>query len=128
MRLLLDSDVLVWVFRGGLNEETAAEIEGATEAVVSAASVWELGIKHAKGKLHLPDEFFSAVLDRGFEQLSIAMNHAVAAAGLPHLHADPFDRMLVAQAQKEGLVLATSDTALADYGIETLTVPRPKPA
>lgn len=91
-----------------------------TRAVVSAASVWELAIKQRRGKLRLPDGYFDALFASDVQLLTMTERHALAAAGLPMHHADPFDRMLVAQARAEGLPLVGSDAAFAAYDIEVI--------
>jgi PIN domain nuclease of toxin-antitoxin system len=87
---------------------------------VSAASAWEAAIKAALGRLTLPEAFSRGVDDSGFRRLAVSFEHAEAAGALPFHHNDPFDRMLVAQAQLEGCTLVTHDQALAPYGVATL--------
>jgi PIN domain nuclease of toxin-antitoxin system len=91
-----------------------------TRAVVSAASVWELAIKQRRGKLRMPDGYFDALFASDVQLLTMTERHALAAAGLPMHHADPFDRMLVAQARAEGLPLVGSDAAFAAYDVEVV--------
>ncbi len=87
------------------------------EVLVSAASIWEIGIKAAMGRLDCdPRQILETIQPAGFEHLAVSGQHAVLAAALPRLHADPFDRMLVAQAQAESALLVTRDTALRAYG------------
>ena len=90
----------------------------------SAASTWELAIKSSVGKLRLPEPL-GAYLDtrlsqQGIHVLPIAQSHAAAVESLPHHHRDPFDRMLVAQAQVDGLSLVSGDPRLADYGVNLI--------
>jgi PIN domain nuclease of toxin-antitoxin system len=87
------------------------------EVFVSTASVWELAIKRALGKLTFAASIVDKVGQLGFGLLPISGAHAEHAGGLPRHHGDPFDRLIVAQAQLEGLVLATSDVALGRYGV-----------
>lgn len=91
---------------------------------VSAASVWELAIKVAKGKLRLPagneDRIQAAIEAAGFQELPVTMMHAFAIWSLPPLHADPFDRLLAAQCQRENLTLVTNDRLLRRYPIDHL--------
>lgn len=94
---------------------------GAT-AIASAASIWEIEIKRAGGRLETPTDAAEMVANGGFERLAISFEHARGAAHLPPHHGDPFDRMLVAQAQIEGLTLATADQELARYDVEILPV------
>lgn len=88
---------------------------------VSAASAWEISIKTALGRLSFPLDRFDDVLARmGVEPLPIGVAHAIAAGRLPRHHDDPFDRMLVAQAQLEGIVVVTEDAAIARYDVAIL--------
>lgn len=94
---------------------------------LSAASAWEIALKHALGKLPLPDPPAIYVPDRmrlsGFEGLAVTHAHALAVAVLPPHHRDPFDRILVAQARGEGLTLVTADAALEPYDVPMVRVP-----
>ena len=87
---------------------------------VSVASIWEIAIKRALGKLDAPWSLTQTLGEAGFEELPITAFHAEQAGSLPLLHRDPFDRMLVAQAQAEGLILVTRDANIPRYGIRTL--------
>jgi PIN domain nuclease of toxin-antitoxin system len=122
VRLLLDSHVLLWWVTNdaALGGRARAEISTAESATVSAATVWELGIKRAAGRLRAPDDLDVQIDRHGFTPLYITIAHADAAARLPHLHGDPFDRMLIAQAQLEGLTIVTSDPQIARYPVPTL--------
>ncbi len=121
MRLLLDTHILLWAV---LNDPrlTEAQAKAITEGEIhlSAASVWEIGIKRAIGKLDVPDGLFDIATDAGCRPLPISWIHADTAAALPFHHTDPFDRMLIAQAQCEGLPLASSDTKLAAYDVDLI--------
>lgn len=116
MQVLLDSHVLL---RAVLDDPPLSagqrEAIAAGEIWLSAASVWEIGIKRAIGKRDVPDDIFAIALDAGCRPLPIAWAHAEAAAALPPHHADPFDRMLIAQARCEGLQLASSDARMAAH-------------
>lgn len=120
--LLLDTHVVFWWFvRAPLAEAAEARISQRLErALVSIASVWEVAIKSATGKLRPPEDFADAVRDAGFDLLPISVEHTRAVRDLPLHHRDPFDRMLVAQAQVEGLTLITRDTRLAEYDVRVL--------
>jgi PIN domain nuclease of toxin-antitoxin system len=121
-RLLLDTHVFLW-WRADPSRLAPAvrQLIATAEIVfVSAASAWEAAIKASTGRLDLPDTIEAGVLASGFEKLLIAFSHAERAAGLPAHHRDPFDRMLVAQAQAEGLTLVTHDRLLAPYDVEIL--------
>ena len=87
---------------------------------VSAASVWEISIKRALGRLDLPHDYLEHVERAQFRPLPVSLRHADAAGALPRHHDDPFDRMLVAQARTDGLTLVTADRRLADYGVAVL--------
>ncbi len=119
MHLLLDTHVVLWwrANEAKLGVEARRSIADAGIVLVSAASAWEVAIKVALGKLRIPGPFVEAVEASRFTQLPISFRHAEAAGGLPPHHADPFDRMLIAQAMTEGLTLVTHDRAFADYGI-----------
>ena len=121
-RLLLDTHVFLW-WRGEpsrLSPDVRSAIATADIVFVSAASAWEAAIKVSLGRLELPATFEEGVLASGFEKLLITFSHAEQAARLPHHHRDPFDRMLIAQAQAEGLVLVTHDGILEAYDVEIL--------
>lgn len=120
MRILLDSHVALWWLddSAALGPRCRELIASADEAFVSAVTPWELGIKRSLGKLSMPDGLVDVLESGGFRSLSITAAHAAMAPALPALHRDPFDRMLVAQAQLETLVLVTADKALASYDVE----------
>lgn len=123
MRLLLDTHVVLWALGDpdSLADRARAAIsDPANLVVVSAASLWEVSAKRTTGRLGVPDDFFDEVWDAGFEPLSISAEHAWAAGALPLHHRDPFDRMLVAQAQLEGLTIVTADSQLAAYQVAIL--------
>ncbi len=123
MRLLLDSHVIVWwaLYPGRLRASTRAAIAAPeNEVVISAASVWELGLKIARQKLSLPDNYAAMLLGDGFVELPVGIGHAQRAMSLPPLHGDPFDRLLIAQALAVGLLLVTSDQAIHRYDVPTL--------
>ena len=90
------------------------------EVYLSAVSLWEIGIKRAIGKLDVPEGISEVALDAGCRPLPITWAHAVMAGDLPQHHADPFDRMLVAQALSEGLALVSSDKRMAEYGVSVI--------
>ncbi len=118
MRLLLDTHAFLWWCgddpRLGDVERQAIR-EGANEVFLSAASVWQMAIKQALGRLRVPEPASAAVARLGFEPLPIAFEHAEATVLLPPLHRDPFDRLLLAQARMEGLTLVTSDPLIRAY-------------
>jgi len=122
VRLLLDTHVFLWWRDDSrkLRPPARRAIAEAQLVFVSAATAWEAAIKAALGRLQIPDTIEAGVVDSGFEKLPISFSHAESAAHLPPHHADPFDRMLVAQARAEGLTLVTHDRRLAPYAIEIL--------
>ena len=122
-RLLLDTHAFLWWMEGGsaLAAASRAAIESPDSIVyLSAASAWEMSIKRAKGRLDSPADVVEALDASGFRELPVRIEHAEAVGALPPHHADPFDRMLVAQAQLEGLVCVTRDPAFEAYGVPTL--------
>lgn len=122
MRLLLDTHVVLWWLGDDKRLSPAArdEIVIAEEVRVSAATVWEIAIKRALGRLDVPDDYLEHVERTRFRPLAIGFEHAEAAGALPRHHDDPFDRMLVAQARVERLTLVTADRRLAEYGVAVL--------
>ena len=123
MRVLLDTHLLLWALAdpARLPAEARRLIDHA-DAYVSAASVWEISIKAALGKLSAdPGEIVAALGPAGFLALPISVEHAARVASLPPAHRDPFDRLLVAQALAEPMRLLTTDATLAGYG-ELVTV------
>jgi PIN domain nuclease of toxin-antitoxin system len=122
---LLDTHLLLWALAAPAKLPAAArkQIEAA-EVFVSAASIWEISIKSALGKLEAdPQEVLAAISPAGFVLLPITGEHAAKVRELPSLHKDPFDRMLVAQASVEPMILLTNDEALRKYGtIVTVTL------
>lgn len=122
-RLLVDSHVLLWHVcddpRLGPGPTAAIEAEG-TDVVVSTASLWVIAIKVSLGKLETPDDLPARVEDLGFDLLPVAAEHAWHARTLPHHHGDPFDRLLIAQAQVERLPIVTADPAFAEYDVELI--------
>lgn len=122
-RLLLDTHALVWslsdVFR--LDEGARAAIaDPRNDIFVSAVTGWEIAIKRAKGRITVPDNLSAIVEERGFTHLPITFKHAETAGRLQMHHRDPFDRLLIAQTQAEGLVLVTRDARIRLYGIPTM--------
>ena len=88
-----------------------------TTVCVSAASAWEIGIKKGLGKLRAPDDLEDQVRAARFVLLQVTLAHGLAVGALPHLHGDPFDRLLIAQAFYEELTLITRDERLGEYGV-----------
>ena len=122
MIVLLDTQVFIW-WRGNdskLGASARKVIVDAQTVFVSVVSAWEAAIKIGLGRMRLADKFEMGIEQSGFEKLSVTFDHAERVAKLPHHHRDPFDRMLVAQAQIEGLRLVSSDRRLGSYDIELI--------
>ena len=122
-RLLLDTHVLLWALEDSraLSVDARQSIaDTRNEVFVSAVSIWEMAIKRSLGKLRAPDNLADTVQEAGFAALPITLAHAEQAGMLPPHHRDPFDRMLVAQALAEGLVLVTDDALIPKYGVRTM--------
>ena len=121
MRLLLDTHLLLWITQKSPRLSPAAlKLVGnqENELIYSVASLWEFGIKCAKAPDQFnvsPSELREALLQNGYIELDITGRHVLAIASLPILHADPFDRMLIAQSAVEGITLLTSDEKVARY-------------
>jgi len=127
VKLLLDTQALIWWREGSRKLGAVARnaIEKNAAAVqVSAATAWEIAIKFRSGRLRLPAAphvwLPAAVETSGFGVLIVTIDHALAVANLPDHHADPFDRLLIAQAQLEELTIVTSDTAFEEYDVKLL--------
>jgi PIN domain nuclease of toxin-antitoxin system len=123
LRLLLDTHALIWILSADpqLTSEARAGIsDPETFVAVSPVSAWEIEIKRALGKLDAPHDLVQQVADARFVPLSITLEHAIAAGTLPPHHRDPFDRMLIAQAQLEGLTIVTRDPRFQPYAVPTM--------
>ncbi len=123
MRLLLDSHTLLWCLSEPerLPQTVLLKITDPDAMVyVSLATVWELRIKENLGKLSLPLQLLARIDRSGFRMLSIALEHIDVATSLPRHHRDPFDRMLIAQAQVEGMTLVSADRKAAAYDVPLL--------
>ncbi len=94
--------------------------DGRNQAHLSVASIWEIGLKMARNKLRLPPGYIDVLQSDGIGLLDIRREHAERAQGLPPHHADPFDRMLIAQAEVENLIVVTRDAVFHSYGIPIL--------
>jgi PIN domain nuclease of toxin-antitoxin system len=118
VRILLDTHLLLWALGSPsrLSKKARQRIES-SEVFVSAASIWEISIKSALGKLSaVPAEVLSGIEPAGFNHLPVVGEHAAKVVGLPSIHKDPFDRLLVAQAWVEPMILLTDDDVLGEYG------------
>ena len=127
MRVLLDTHTFIWWLLDGprLSDVARSILEDrANEVLLSATSAYEIAVKTARGRMTLPEPAESYVSSRlaseGFTPLPIQIAHAVRAGTLPPIHGDPWDRLLVAQAQVEGVPILTADPAIARYEVETI--------
>ena len=124
MILLLDTQVALWWLAGSHRlRAPARELLAGSVCVLSAASVWEVAIKHRIGKLSVgPALFRDRMLAAGAELLAVSDAHAIETAALPRHHDDPFDRMLIAQARVEKLRAVSADRAWRGYELDLATV------
>ena len=122
MRILLDTHVVLWELSGTrtVGREAERAIERATELAFSVVSFAEIGVKAAIGKLSVPEDFHDNVLRLGLRIVGLAPDHGLAVADLPVHHRDPFDRLLIAQARREGLTLLSADERFAAYDVDLL--------
>jgi PIN domain nuclease of toxin-antitoxin system len=120
-RLLVDTHALLWWLAddGGLSSAAREALaDPASEALVSAATIWEIAIKNALGRLIVPADLPDVVAEQGFISLPVDAAHTWRVRTLPPHHRDPFDRLLIAQAQVERLTLVTADARFADYEVD----------
>jgi len=122
MSLLLDTHVVLWWLTDdpSLSPDVKFRLDSEPDVYVSAATTWEVAIKQAIGKLKAPADLPERIRDSGFEELPITIRHTITAGRLPLLHRDPFDRILVAQAQHEDLTLVTRDADILRYEVALL--------
>jgi PIN domain nuclease of toxin-antitoxin system len=127
MRFLLDTHTLLWSFSGSSSLSARARRlieDGSNEILVSTVSAWEIGTKVRLGKLPTGEELisdFSFYLKQlGVEALPISMEHALRAGRLPGEHRDPFDRMLIAQAQAEDIPIVSNDRIFDEYHVQRI--------
>jgi PIN domain nuclease of toxin-antitoxin system len=127
MRVLIDTHAFLWWDLDDARLSSRADDvmrDGKNQVLVSAGSIWEVAIKASKGRLALPSDVGTYVTDRmrryRWTPLPIEASHAVQAASLPPIHGDPFDRVLVAQAQLESIPIVTTDPAITRYDVETI--------
>ncbi len=120
---LVDSHTLLWAVGdpGQLSPTVSRVLADSDHRIfVSVATLWELSIKQNVGKLTVPDGFFDSLFQVGYERLAILDEHLAAYRQLPLHHRDPFDRLLVAQAQVEDLALLSRDAYLKQYDVEVI--------
>lgn len=127
MRLLLDTHILLWWWKDSADLTRKCRqliIDSRNEILVSAASAWEIGTKVRLGRLDIAmdlEKDFNAYLARDrFLTLAVSADHGLRAGALPGPHRDPFDRMLIAQAQTEDITLASNEEVFDDYGIRRI--------
>ena len=127
MKALLDTHALLWWLAGdeALSEASREAIaDGDNEVFISAASAWEIATKYRLGKLPgaalIVADISGVVANQGFTELPITLRDGQAAGGLPAIHKDPFDRMLIAQAVAADLVIVSNETLFAAYGVARL--------
>jgi len=123
VNLLLDTHTVLWWLSDdpALSETARAAIADPENTVfLSAVVMWEIRIKQSIGKLDLPDNFGEVLDEQRFAELAVTVDHAHTIAELPAAHRDPFDRMLVAQAMVERMVIVTRDRSIADYDVEVI--------
>ncbi len=119
---LIDTHILLW----NLNDDKRLRqlhlelLAGSTNKFLSIASIWEIAIKISVGKLSVPADFMDYINDSDLTMLPIAVEHAMAVKELPQHHRDPFDRMLIAQAQQENLTIITIDKNIPLYEVNTI--------
>jgi PIN domain nuclease of toxin-antitoxin system len=124
LRLLLDTHVFLWWCAGSKHLKKRIRniiADPDNEVFVSAASGYEIAIKRALGKIEIMDNLTDEVDKEGFVHLPVTFFHAEQAGKLPFHHRDPLDRILIAQAQAEGLMLVTGDANIPLYGVRTMT-------
>jgi PIN domain nuclease of toxin-antitoxin system len=122
--LLVDTHVLLWALdeTDRLRDETRnALVDPDNEVFVSAATPWEMSIKASIGKLRTPSDLAYQLQRMRFTPLAVTLEDAVAVRDLPMIHRDPFDRMLIAQAQSRGFTLVTNDNQIEQYEVRTIS-------
>ncbi|HEX6871124.1 MAG TPA: type II toxin-antitoxin system VapC family toxin [Micromonosporaceae bacterium] len=124
MTLLLDTHVVLWWLNDDptLPADIKSRLDTEPEVYVSAVTTWEVCIKQAIGKLHSAADLAESIRNAGFDELPINMRHTIIAGRLPRHHRDPFDRLLIAQAQLEGLTLVSRDGEISKYKVALLPV------
>jgi PIN domain nuclease of toxin-antitoxin system len=122
--LLLDTHVILWWLADDptLSDDIKAMLDTEPQVHISSATIWEVAIKLSAGKIVEPADLPERIRSSGFRELPINFEHAMVAGRLPPIHRDPFDRMLVAQAQCEHLTLVTRDERCQQYDVAVLAV------
>ena len=126
-RLLVDTSVVIWTLEGSARISARAKrelLDASKTLIVSVVSLWEMALKHQAAKLQLGTSLNTAldhiIRDSTWTMLPMTSEHISMLSGLPPLHKDPFDRMLIAQAQYEGLTIVTPDQHIRKYNVPTL--------
>ena len=122
-RFLLDTHTFLWWLMNSqqLGSEARSKISNPDFIIfVSAVSIWEISIKKKIGKLEAPDNITNIVDQKEFEYLPISLFHGESILNLPSIHKDPFDRMLIVQAQLENLIIITNDDLIQKYNVNTI--------
>lgn len=125
MNLILDTHIILWWMDDNdlLPQKYRLAIEDINNiCFVSAASVWEISIKSAIGKLDIPDNYLEVLLDQNFEEIPVSLKHAKKVCHLPMHHKDPFDRLLIAQAIIEDLTILSVDKIIPEYDVKILSI------
>ncbi|MDP5314252.1 type II toxin-antitoxin system VapC family toxin [Streptomyces poriferorum] len=124
MKLLLDTHVVLWWLDDSaeLNDEVKHLLDTEPSVFVSAVTPWEIAVKQSLGKLEGPADLAERVRDSQFLSLPITAGHGVRASRLPGHHRDPFDRILIAQAQTEGMTILTRDKWIPSYDVQVMPV------
>ncbi|MFJ3087619.1 type II toxin-antitoxin system VapC family toxin [Streptomyces sp. NPDC086838] len=124
MKMLLDTHVVLWWLDDSpeLAEDVKHLLDTEPSVFVSAVTPWEISIKQSLGKLHGPADLAERVRDSQFTSLPITAGHGVRAGRLPEHHRDPFDRILIAQAQTEGMTILTRDKWIPSYDVRVTPV------
>ncbi len=119
---LIDTHILLWNMTGSKRLKTNHRdiLENTNNLFVSVASIWEMAIKASIKKLPMPNDLLEQIYSSNINILTILPEHALAVSNLPHHHGDPFDRMLIAQAQQEKLVIMTMDKFIPLYDVKTI--------
>ncbi|MEV3859678.1 type II toxin-antitoxin system VapC family toxin [Streptomyces sp. NPDC050095] len=122
MKLLADTHVVIWWLLDSpeLSDDVKELLDTESSAYVSAVTPWEIAVKQALGKMDAPDDLPERARDCQLKALPISLDHGMRAGRLPLLHRDPFDRMLVAQAQAEGLTIITRDAWIPKYDVQVM--------
>ncbi|MCK4541558.1 MAG: type II toxin-antitoxin system VapC family toxin [Spirochaetales bacterium] len=123
MNLLLDTHIILWWLSD--DAQLSADhrdllSDTGNLCLISSASIWEISIKQGLGKLKIPSNFLDVLKTQGFSELSVTWEHSKRVTDLPMHHRDPFDRMLIAQAQIEKLVLLSVDEQIKKYNVKVI--------